>query len=557
MPWEEAAQGAKAGAPPAPWEEAKTASAQKTEEPGFLDKNIPLSGPWYNPTLSGVQSIARGTVGALRGVGQTIAHPIEAAKSLAEFPSQVAQVPAAVHDINASPDPLGTYAKVGQETAGQGAGQALVGLGTEGLVRGAPLAARIAKPVAAKVLTTASDIVDPELTGVFSPRLAHAQRFAGRIGRALAKGGEDQGPLPETDLTGENKPYAGAPKPRAEVLDATKENKPFAGGMDEAAESSGAAPTETQTKIARPETAQATPRGITPPEETPDVNEIPREEWETSRFIEPQIEGTPLAEKGEPETSNIAPPETSKVSARGIRTPAAAASEPGSIESRLSSILNNIRAEDAAKAATPGPEEDLTPILQKSLAQVNARKGIGRANNVTMEAKSTPGELINRGIRTPAAAASEPGSIESRLSSILNNIRAEDAAKAATPGPEEDLTPILQQSLADVEERKGIVRASAAPKDLLNRWGVDEQSFAEGRAQTRGMKPDESADAIKNLTARYKSGKPVDPVVEIRDADNNLVEVDGRGRALAAQKAGVERIPVIVRRARTIAAPPQ
>lgn len=415
MPWEEAAQGAKAGAPPAPWEEAKTASAQKTEEPGFLDKNIPLSGPWYNPTLSGVQSIARGTVGALRGVGQTIAHPIEAAKSLAEFPSQVAQVPAAVHDINASPDPLGTYAKVGQETAGQGAGQALVGLGTEGLVRGAPLAARIAKPVAAKVLTTASDIVDPELTGVFSPRLAHAQRFAGRIGRALAKGGEDQGPLPETDLTGENKPYAGAPKPRAEVLDATKENKPFAGGMDEAAESSGAAPTETQTKIARPETAQATPRGITPPEETPDVNEIPREEWETSRFIEPQIEGTP----------------------RG------------------------------------------------------------------------------------------------------------------------DLTQQLQQSLADVEERKGIVRASAAPKDLLNRWGVDEQSFAEGRAQTRGMKPDESADAIKNLTARYKSGKPVDPVVEIRDADNNLVEVDGRGRALAAQKAGVERIPVIVRRARTIAAPPQ
>lgn len=42
-----------------------------------------------------------------------------------------------------------------------------------------------AKPAAAKVLRTASDIVDPQLTGVISPRLAHAQKLAGRVADAL------------------------------------------------------------------------------------------------------------------------------------------------------------------------------------------------------------------------------------------------------------------------------------------------------------------------------------------------------------------------------------
>lgn len=43
------------------------------------------------------------------------------------------------------------------------------------------------RPAAASLLRGASDIVDPELTGVVSPRIAHAQRLAARFADALAK----------------------------------------------------------------------------------------------------------------------------------------------------------------------------------------------------------------------------------------------------------------------------------------------------------------------------------------------------------------------------------
>src|SRR5580700_500356 len=165
------------------------ATPAKTEEPGFLDKDIPLAGPWYNPTLSGLQSIGRGVRGAVQGAGHLIAHPIDTAEQTYEgiknIPSTLKEVPGAIRDINASPDPLTHYAKAAQDTAGEGAGQALVALGTEGLARAVPPAvsgaARIAKPAVRTGLRIASDVVDPDLTGVVSPRLAHVQRIAGRL----------------------------------------------------------------------------------------------------------------------------------------------------------------------------------------------------------------------------------------------------------------------------------------------------------------------------------------------------------------------------------------
>lgn len=112
-------------------------SQTSAEKSGPLDREIPLTS-YGNATLSGLQSIGRGLRGAVSGAWNTIAHPIDTAKSIAELPSQAAQVPGAIRDINASQDPTGTYAKVGQETAGQGAGQALTALATEGIVKGAP-----------------------------------------------------------------------------------------------------------------------------------------------------------------------------------------------------------------------------------------------------------------------------------------------------------------------------------------------------------------------------------------------------------------------------------
>ncbi len=182
MPEDPYAQIAKPAATDDPY--AAIAKPISQEEPGFLDKEIPLTS-YKNATLSGVQSIARGTRDAVSGIYTTIRHPIDTAKGLMALPGQVSQVPAAIHDINQSVDPVGTYAKVAQETAGQGAPQALLAAG----MASAPVAARVVapyvKPLARTALRTASDIVDPDVTGIASPRLAHAQRLAGRIADKL------------------------------------------------------------------------------------------------------------------------------------------------------------------------------------------------------------------------------------------------------------------------------------------------------------------------------------------------------------------------------------
>jgi hypothetical protein len=165
-------------------------------------------------------------------------------------------------------------------------------------------------------------------------------------------------------------------------------------------------------------------------------------------------------------------------------------------------------------AVTASPEGEVTPLAQK-LANL---KEIMNASPA--KAMATPAPKVN----APAPAATP----------------------AATPASA-DLTSLMQQSL-DQAPGKGGVFTSAAPKDLLDRWGVDPDSFTAGREQTRGMSPQESAASIKKLTAAYKKGQTVEPVLETRDANNNIIDVDGRGRAIAAHKAGIDRIPVIVRR---------
>lgn len=209
---------------------------------------------------SGVQSIGRG----LRGAGQAIASlpgkavddlsgghlPIihELAEGIKSTGSEAAQVPGAIHDINQSPDPLGTYAKVAQDTAGQGAGQALTALATEGAIRGAPSMGRIAKPAVGATLRTASDIIGPDVTGIISPRFANAQRLMGRIGRGMSG---SEAPLVYRDATALNKvPFAGEEIPSESLVtrDATHLNKiPHAG--EEIGEETALAPLKAPGKL--------------------------------------------------------------------------------------------------------------------------------------------------------------------------------------------------------------------------------------------------------------------------------------------------------------------
>lgn len=174
-------------------------AARKAPQPGMLDREIPLTS-YGNAILSGLQSVGRGVRDAIVGAGKTL-NPLEnegenlppvsaftplgdlpvprpivrIGKSVSNLYDMAKQVPGAVHDINASPDPLGTYAKVAQETAGQGAGQALTALATEGAARLIP---KVAEPVAARIYQSA-----------LKPSVALGPERIGRIvGTALDEG---------------------------------------------------------------------------------------------------------------------------------------------------------------------------------------------------------------------------------------------------------------------------------------------------------------------------------------------------------------------------------
>ena len=130
-------------------------------------------------TVKGLDDVARGTSGALKGLwdmaqpGQDTAEKtIEAVggpgalpiyrtvKGLVTTGKQAAQVPGAIKDINASPDPTGHYLNAAQDTVSQAAGQAITALGTEGAARVLPQVpvGRIASTIGKTAKGVAEDI---------------------------------------------------------------------------------------------------------------------------------------------------------------------------------------------------------------------------------------------------------------------------------------------------------------------------------------------------------------------------------------------------------------
>jgi hypothetical protein len=129
--------------------------------------------------------------------------------------------------------------------------------------------------------------------------------------------------------------------------------------------------------------------------------------------------------------------------------------------------------------------------------------------------------------------------------------------KTPTASTEEDLTSLLQKSLEKAKPQsaldslkvpKGGISTTADPAMLTKRWGVTNNSIADTDSNLRGMNEKQSQEYVNKLAQSYKNGRAVEPVLETRDADNNIVDVDGRHRALAAAQAGIKKIPIIVRR---------
>jgi hypothetical protein len=163
----------------------------KTNVPQTGKGELDLSS-YGSATKSALDNLAQDTInagkGAVTGVWDTIAKPPEGddesavhgvagrgglaiyrtLRGLGHSASQASQIAPAIHDINQSPDPLGTYLKAAQRTASEGAGQALTALGTEGVIKTAPEAVNLGKAAYknTKGLISHSTLQEPLQTGI-------------------------------------------------------------------------------------------------------------------------------------------------------------------------------------------------------------------------------------------------------------------------------------------------------------------------------------------------------------------------------------------------------
>lgn len=164
----------------------------------------------------GVRDIGQGVSDAVRGTYQTITAPpqdtTEAAvsaispgalplyrtlKSLGHTAKEATQIVGAIHDINQSADPVGTYATVAQKTAAQGAAQALLAIAGDSVVPDADAAVTDEAPVEVVDAPQPADIKVPAPTKPIPAVDADARVALSRINRSGMADDVDVTPLKE------------------------------------------------------------------------------------------------------------------------------------------------------------------------------------------------------------------------------------------------------------------------------------------------------------------------------------------------------------------------
>lgn len=474
---------------------------------------------------------------------------------------------------------LGVAASI---VAGSPQAAAIKDSATSAVSDAASAAAGKVKPGLAKlgdVATAVGDSLDPDVVGLASPRAAHALRLAGKAGKVATKYGK---PAP-------------VPVPEAAAdLDATSDLSDYAGERTPPATETEAPPA--QLPAGFQSVAQAPPGSVNNP-----FQAAPQAQTAAVAPVAPPAAEVPTAA---PETAAPAPVEAPPA-------PAVETMDPARVQQMLSEALGNkplkpgVALKNQAAAAKTDLPDGFTPVQSSVLkgykynpatqefdgitntGQVyrhgevtpdqfqkfeaadskgkawNELRGnstpLGKVNNGTLQPRIKPARQIvmdENGrpefsdvveARKAAAAQETPAEPEAEKAEPEKTEAEQPAGKSAGAG-QEDLTALLQQSLDQMKVPEGGVSTSADPAALTKRWGVDPESLASGREQTRGMTPEQTEAYINKLADAYKKGRPVEPVMETRDADNNVTEVDGRARAIAAQRAGIKRVPIIVRR---------
>jgi hypothetical protein len=610
------------------------APAKKTaSQAGLLDREIQMDDHW-DATGSGLQSIGRGVRDAVKGTWDTLAKPpqddTETAigafgpaalplyrmlRSLGHTAEDATQVVGAIHDINDSADPAGTYLKVAQETSGQGAGQAILALATEGAARVLPKAADVAAsptkataPVRAVVKATNKALAKAPGTIGGAAGAAAGGYFGGHIGAEIgtvagAAAGKEL--LPQVRLPGEGfglpsrvtggpvvapkyAPPAAAATAAAEDLEGITSAQTEAAG--EAAEQAApehvaepvAEPIETPKPVAKPASKFTTATGRIKPA----VGKQLQAELERGLGNEPPapaVQTAPAAAAAELPADFTPTPKSSAL--RGYKYDPAAREFEYITTDGSHYIRGDVAPEAADQFEKTAVEKDSFGKAWHELRQ-NPQGGVGVAKVINGKrvpiVKTAPLTDLQQQIRESVPPSQAPtgapltdlskqikqsakrtvvvdASGKPEFSDVIETKQAKPAAAAAPAedlsAPDSDWQKTLEQAKAKkaaaapaVEEIPDNVMTMRDPGELAKRWGVDSKSLAAGREQTRGMSPAETEASIAKLAERYKKGFPVEPVMETRDAENNLIEVDGRARAIAAQRAGVKQIPIIVRR---------
>lgn len=612
---------------------AKQHGAVGDEKPEGIDNVIPLTS-YGNAFGSGVQSIVRGFRDTAKGMWDTLGAPPKDKTEAAMFTlggptlvpvyrtlvgaghsiKEATQIASAVHDINNSSDPAGTYAKVLQETAGQGAAQALTALATEGVIKVAPKVVEAGSAAAGKVADTVRNITPKHVAagvggtaGAYGG--AHIPGFGGAGGVTGAAIGAERGAALAERLLGEraNVPLFPKKTPIPPTVPGAGAAEDLEGVSSPQTEAAGEVPPEAQpVETASPEpappaappelpagfqsVAQAPPGSANnpfqaPPQvEAPPAVALPQESLPVAAA--PQTEAAPAkldqllsdALGGKKLEPNV--PLKNQTAVTPTTKPAAAAAKseiPAGFTPVKSSVLKAYKYNSATQEfdgitntgqvyrhaeVTPDQFQKFESADSKGKAWNELRNNatpLGKVNNGVLQPRIKPRSIVmdenGRPEFSDVIEAKQAGQTTGQTAAQPEPKAAPEAASEETkestekPG-EEDLTSLMEQSLDQLKVPEGGVSTSVDPAALTKRWGVDPESLTNGREQTRGMTPEQTEAYINKLAESYKNGRPVEPVMETRDAENNLIDADGRARAIAAQRAGIKRIPIIVRRLR-------
>ena len=169
-------------------------------------------------TIHGLNDVGRGFQGALKGTWDTLTAPpqddtekavgelspaalplFRTLRSLGHTAADATQIAGAIHDINASRDPLRHYAQAAQDTFAQGAGQALTALAGEGAAKTAP--------AVADTLASPTKMTAP-LRAVAPAVNAALKRVPGAVGTAAGYAAGRATGLPEAGVLGGGLGYA-------------------------------------------------------------------------------------------------------------------------------------------------------------------------------------------------------------------------------------------------------------------------------------------------------------------------------------------------------------